>query len=252
MAIKFFDLGFQHPLRIEKSGESYKTQQVSISVQFVLQKTNLTSVIVLTTIILVSLMVIQQYIKKYQAHDLLIEYSTVIGLEGPYTYTPQPYVQLATTLKSMSESQHSDDPSLIAKLEKPEKTKKQTPLASLFLVFTILAVLALVLAILASFLHLLRMNSNPLYWQIACWFFIAVGILVRPLVVSGADVMQATISGTLIAGFISLVVFPGLMRFLNKLKPEPGLSHIAAPLSLGFFLDVVQLLTMSYLPGIPD
>ena len=51
-----------------------------------------------------------------------------------------------------------------------------------------------------------------------------------------------------VAGVVAIVVLPSLMRWLNRLKPEPGLTHAAVPLSLGVLLDVAQLAAKSYFP----
>ena len=45
------------------------------------------------------------------------------------------------------------------------------------------------------------------------------------------------------------------MRWLNRVSPRPGLQHVAVPFSLGFFVDLGQVLATSLhvkLPWIPS
>jgi len=120
------------------------------------------------------------------------------------------------------------------------------------LVLPLIALLGLGVGVglLAAFLKVLRNLSNPLYWQIACWFLVAIGILLRPVFVGAADPLETTVKGALGAGCIALGIFPALMRLLNRLKPDPGLVHVAVPFGLGFFLDITQLLAKTYVPGL--
>jgi len=118
------------------------------------------------------------------------------------------------------------------------------------LALTALAVLTVVIGLLSALMAFLRRLANPLYWQVACWFLMALGLLLRPLVVSGTDPLQTTVKGALVAGLVALGVFPGLMRVLNRLRPEPGLGHVALPFALGFFLDVAQLAAKTHVPAL--
>jgi hypothetical protein len=117
-----------------------------------------------------------------------------------------------------------------------------------FLALLALIGLGVIFGILSFSLYFLRRRSNPLYWQLSCWLLVALGILLRPFVVSGIDPLQTSIKGSIAAGIIALVVFPGLMRLLNRLKPEPGVIHVALPFGLGFFLDVAQVIAKTYVP----
>ena len=121
-------------------------------------------------------------------------------------------------------------------------------LTSILILLGSLTGFALVLLGLAAGLHFLKKLQNPIYWQVACWYLIAVGILIRPVVTLDADTLGVTLGGSVIAGFVALLVFPVVMRVLNRIKPEPGLIHVALPLALGFFLDVSQFVAFSYVP----
>ena len=103
------------------------------------------------------------------------------------------------------------------------------------------------LGILAKLSHELRRSKNPLYWQLMCWFLVAIGILLRPFVLDRKD-LDIRLSAVAIAGVVAVIVLPLLMRWLNRVKPEPGLIHAALPLALGVFLDVTQLAAQSYVP----
>lgn len=107
-------------------------------------------------------------------------------------------------------------------------------------ILSIFSGIAAILVILSSFLYALRKLDNPLYWQIACWFIVSLGILARPFVIFVIHKVPLEFSynivhSILVATIVSLAVFPALMRYLNRIKPEPGLIHVALPFSLGFF-----------------
>lgn len=106
---------------------------------------------------------------------------------------------------------------------------------------------------LSALVGLLRRLKNPLYWQLACWVLVVVGIAVRPVVVSASGL--PTPGQLLVSIAVGLAVLPGLMRWLNRVSPKPGLQHVAVPFSLGFFLDLTQVLAASFdvkLPWIPS
>jgi len=106
---------------------------------------------------------------------------------------------------------------------------------------------------LSALVGLLRRLKNPLYWQLACWMLVVVGIAVRPVVVSASGL--PTPGQLLVSVAVGLAVLPGLMRWLNRVSPRPGLQHVAVPFSLGFFLDLTQVLAASFnvkLPWIPS
>jgi hypothetical protein len=109
--------------------------------------------------------------------------------------------------------------------------------------------LGIVLGVLSTLVLVLRKLKNQLYWQVACWLLVVTGILVRPFVISSAPI-SANLPGVFAAGVVGLVTLPGLMRWLNRINQTPGLSHVAVPLSLGFFLDIGQLATLHFLPAI--
>lgn len=106
---------------------------------------------------------------------------------------------------------------------------------------------------LSALVGLLRKLRNPLYWQLACWMLVVVGIAVRPVVVAASGL--PTPGQLLVSVALGLAVLPGLMRWLNRVSPRPGLQHVAVPFSLGFFVDLGQVLATSLhvkLPWIPS
>lgn len=111
---------------------------------------------------------------------------------------------------------------------------------------------ALVLGVLATVLHYLRGVRNRLYWDLACWALVVIGIVVRQLVASSSPAFS--VGGLMVAAAVAVAVLPGLMRWLNRISTDPGLEHVAVPFSLGFFLDMVQVLASHYavpLPWVP-
>lgn len=105
------------------------------------------------------------------------------------------------------------------------------------------------LGILATVVHYLRGFRNKLYWELACWTLVVIGIAVRQLVASNSAELSV---GTLaVAAVVGVAVLPGLMRWLNRISREPGLAHVAVPFSLGFFLDLAQVLTSQYVVPLP-
>jgi uncharacterized membrane protein YhaH (DUF805 family) len=110
-----------------------------------------------------------------------------------------------------------------------------------------IAIGAVLLSVLAG---RLRAKKNPMYWELACWVLVTLGILLRPLVVRADDSISADARGALIAGLAALFVLPVVMRLLNKMTEKPGLSHIATPLGVGFFLNVAQLMATKYVPAL--
>jgi uncharacterized membrane protein YhaH (DUF805 family) len=121
------------------------------------------------------------------------------------------------------------------------------------IVLGILFAAAVVLGSLSVFIRFLRRRRNPLYWQLACWVLVVVGIVVRQLV--AAQLGVPSLSQVLVSIAVGVAVLPALMRWLNRVSPKPGVQHAAVPFSLGFFLDLAQVLTSSYvvkLPWIPS
>ena len=47
---------------------------------------------------------------------------------------------------------------------------------------------------------------------------------------------------------LALAVFPSAIRWLNRLKPDPGLEHVALPFALGFFLDLAKVAALHWIP----
>jgi len=120
-------------------------------------------------------------------------------------------------------------------------------------IFVAIAVFALLVGVMSSLVYYLRQKDNKLYWQIACWLLMVVGILIRPIVeaaLAGHEPIQTTLKGAVVAGVVALGVFPGMMGILNKLNPEPGLTHVALPFSLGLFMDVAKVMAATYVPSL--
>jgi hypothetical protein len=57
---------------------------------------------------------------------------------------------------------------------------------------------------------------------------------------------QARTIQPLLSAVLGLVLFPAAMRRLNRLRPRPGLEHVALPFGLGFFVDLAQVATVSW------
>ncbi|MCL4809262.1 MAG: hypothetical protein KJ062_15970 [Thermoanaerobaculia bacterium] len=134
----------------------------------------------------------------------------------------------------------------------PAPSPRTLPVSVATLVGVLLGATAAVGA-LSALVGLLRRLKNPLYWQLACWMLVVVGIAVRPVVVSASGL--PTPGQLLVSIAVGLAVLPGLMRWLNRVSPKPGLQHVAVPFSLGFFLDLTQVLAASFdvkLPWIPS
>ena len=100
------------------------------------------------------------------------------------------------------------------------------------------------LGALSALVALMRKLKNPLYWQLACWMLVVAGIAVRPVVVASSGL--PTPGQLLVSIAVGLAVLPGLMRWLNRVSSKPGLEHVAVPFSLGFFLDVSQVIATSF------
>ena len=130
----------------------------------------------------------------------------------------------------------------------PLNAESPIPLLKAVLALSLLVGIGAVLGILATLSHALRKLKNPLYWQLMSWFLVAIGIILRPFVLGREDWDILRLPTVAVAGVVAIVVLPSLMRWLNRLKPEPGLTHAAVPLSLGVLLDVAQLAAKSYFP----
>jgi pSer/pThr/pTyr-binding forkhead associated (FHA) protein len=122
-----------------------------------------------------------------------------------------------------------------------------TTAAVIFGVLAGIAIGAVLLTLAASYL---RAKKNCLYWEVSCWLLVTMGILLRPIVVRADSGVRADAGGVFIAGLAALFVLPAVMRLLNRIKETPGLSHVATPLGMGFFLDVAQLMATTYVPGL--
>jgi hypothetical protein len=121
----------------------------------------------------------------------------------------------------------------------------------------------------------LRRFQNPLPWQLVCWTLLTLGILSRHLLVPsigggqaaaetasapGAAAAASTpqrpagepfeVRSLLLSAALGLAVFPYTMRRLNRLRPQPGLEHVALPFGLGFFLDLAQVTALHWVPKI--
>jgi hypothetical protein len=108
----------------------------------------------------------------------------------------------------------------------------------------------------------LRRFQNPLPWQLVCWTLLTLGILSRHLLlpsVAAAPTPTETerptgepfdVRSLLLSAALGLAVFPYTMRRLNRLRPQPGLEHVALPFGLGFFLDLAQVTALHWVPKI--
>lgn len=113
----------------------------------------------------------------------------------------------------------------------------------------VILVFVLVIVALAQLLHWLSRRRTPLYWQIAGWVLMVAGILLRRLTVEGlAGITPASMGLSVVIGF---VVMPLVMRRVTGRYPRPDLRHVATPVSVGFFLDVAQVLTLGSAPTLP-
>lgn len=50
---------------------------------------------------------------------------------------------------------------------------------------------------------------------------------------------------------VGIAILPALMKWLNRIATKPGLQHVAVPFSLGFFLDLAQVLASHYIVPLP-
>ncbi|MGE0447725.1 MAG: hypothetical protein AB7P99_21050 [Vicinamibacterales bacterium] len=113
----------------------------------------------------------------------------------------------------------------------------------------VILVFALVVIGLAQLVHWLSKRPTPLYWQVAGWVLMVAGILLRRLTVEGlSGITPASMGLSVVMGF---VVMPLVMRRVTGRYPRPDLRHVAAPVSVGFFLDVAQVLTLGSVPMLP-
>lgn len=108
--------------------------------------------------------------------------------------------------------------------------------------------IALVLA--ATLLYFLRRLENPTYWESACWILVVFGIFARQLTSAG-DHFAFSIGALAVSAVVGLAILPGTMRWLNRIPRRPGLAHVAVPFSLGFFVDLAQVLTTKYVVQLP-
>lgn len=107
----------------------------------------------------------------------------------------------------------------------------------------------MLLVVIASLVHFLRQYANPLYWEIACWTLVVIGIIVRQMAANGTSDMS--MGELAVSAVVGLAILPALMRWLNKISRQPGLQHVAVPFSLGFFVDLAQVLTSHYVVPLP-
>jgi hypothetical protein len=107
----------------------------------------------------------------------------------------------------------------------------------------------LLLVVIASLVHFLRQYANPLYWEIACWTLVVIGIIVRQMAANGTSDMS--MGEVAVSAVVGLAILPALMRWLNKISHRPGIQHVAVPFSLGFFVDLAQVLTSHFVVPLP-
>lgn len=112
----------------------------------------------------------------------------------------------------------------------------------------ILGVVSVVL-VLTVFVGFLQSMKNPIYWEVAAWLLVTIGILLRPMVVGAKNGIRADVRGSFIAVLLALFLLPLVMRVMNRLLKRPGLAHVAMPLAFGFFLNVAQLLAATHVPA---
>jgi len=111
------------------------------------------------------------------------------------------------------------------------------------------------LALLATAVIEWRRQRRTVLLEVVAWAALAIGVFVR----QNIDVSQFAWSmahfsfgGFTASCAISLAVFPVTMRLITrKLKPRPGMEAIAYPFSFGFFLDLMRLGTVTYVPKLP-
>jgi hypothetical protein len=87
--------------------------------------------------------------------------------------------------------------------------------------------------------------------ELGAWLLLALGIFVRQnisvpeLAWSPANLSWGGLALSLIVG---AAVFPWAMRAVNRLRPAPGLEMLLIPFSFGFFLDLVALAAVTWVP----
>jgi hypothetical protein len=116
-----------------------------------------------------------------------------------------------------------------------------------------LPVIALVLGVLvaiwalATAVQWLRVLENRLYWELACYAMLCIGIVVRQAVGLG-NTSVLSLGGVGASLAIGFAVFPYGMRRMNKFRPQPGIAHVAFPFGLGFFLDLGRIAAVHWIP----
>jgi len=116
-----------------------------------------------------------------------------------------------------------------------------------------LPVIALVLGVLvaiwalATAVQWLRVLENRLYWELACYAMLCIGIVVRQAVGLG-NTSVLSLGGVGASLAIGFAVFPYGMRRMNKFRPQPGIAHVAFPFGLGFFLDLGRIAAVHWVP----
>lgn len=124
---------------------------------------------------------------------------------------------------------------------------------NLFIGFIFLLPLLLVALIASDKIKEWRKRYRRLPLELTSWFFLTSGIFARQnLDLADLSLSLKHFSGGAFAAscVISLAVFPWAMRKITKMRPNPGLEVLAIPFSLGFFLDLVRLGTVHWMPTI--
>ena len=87
-----------------------------------------------------------------------------------------------------------------------------------------------------------RIQTRRQLWTIGSYLSLAAGLFARQIV-KFPEVQTNSVNwnwGVLAASFlIALAVFSPAMRYLNRHRKKPGVEHVLASFSLGFFLNLV-------------
>ena len=87
-----------------------------------------------------------------------------------------------------------------------------------------------------------RIQTKRHVWTIAVYILLSLGIFARQLTdfpnvrFNVAQFNWSVLTGSFVIG---LAIFPPAMRWLNAHRGVPGLEHIFAPFTIGFFLNLV-------------
>ena len=92
-----------------------------------------------------------------------------------------------------------------------------------------------------------RIQTKRHLWTTAAYFLLSLGIFARqiidfPTVRFAPEQINIPVLG---ASFIvGLAVFPPAMRWINSRRHVPGLEHLLAPFTIGFFLNLAMKLIL--------